>query len=841
MWEEHRERHPSWGEAAVTHRVLRPTAPSITASATDAPYGAAEGEEDDMLEEEEEELLDAYQDGAYTQGPAAELRLWSGAVLQQRGPGWTPEPSRPPPLTAVPSATAMMTTTATAATARSHSPAVWVFQDDVDPAAGGGLGGDGAGGMESSNFNNNSLSLRRFSGSVYSDPNQSQRTVQLQHRLTAEAGSADDVSATQAPSPRVLDNRVCAFSRGSSASALGSMDSGDAERGAVSASRADTRHYTGGTDADAANTAAYASGGTRRFYHVPAAAALHGRRRASGAQGVQDDGHNDEGAGADEEEEMDLALHAGSLQGRTAGGAAGAAAAALAANKVPALPSASHSVPGRPRGRALQRSAQPAQPMAAHASLAGPAAHPRVPLRPLPEQQQQQQRRRSSASSATRSTLSLLGSPSLDASTAADEPHVALRSTPQPQTHDPHTGTGMDAEEDAISSASSEVLSSDDVEELYLPGLGPLLLLASVDTRATAAAQTGEETPASSNLATLGSSLEPYRVAGAMLQREMDAHARERTALHARLEAAEQRVRLTEQQVGVVAEARAAELVQGYRADERKRRAQFQATLDTLREENRDLTARLEAAARAPAMGVAATAPSRSLWPASAGEGDAAGPRAHLSEGPAGGVASSGGAGALVSTSELSRQVQSVEAYWRDRLRTAERHWEDEMERQCRQRREALDQVEELVRTVEQTQEELRYTRRQAARLREENTRLCAAAAAAGSDSHTAMAVAAQPGAQTGGSGALGPAEAQKLRQALREHQHREAALLAQVESYGEEATRVRLRSEAALEKAEQELAAERRRSTEMVKLYGSQLESLHRQLREAKARSTAP
>lgn len=307
-----------------------------------------------------------------------------------------------------------------------------------------------------------------------------------------------------------------------------------------------------------------------------------------------------------------------------------------------------------------------------------------------------------------------------------------------------------------------------------------------------------------------------------------EAHTREVAALYVKLEVAEQRARIAEQQVSDAAEVRAAALVQAYKAEERKRRAQFQASLDVLRDENRDLTAKLEAAARAPAMGLhpssSSTATATSLLPC----------------GPAGTTAAlrenATLAAVVTSEADVARQVQSVEAYWRDRLRNAERHWEDEMARQARQRREALDQVEELVRTVEQTQEELRYTRRQAARLREENTRLSSSSAASAS---------AARGLSTSGqllaaSSAVSADEVARLRQALKEHEHREAALLAQVESYGEEATQVRLRCEAAMEKAQQDVVAERRRSTELVKLYGSQLEALHQQLRESKKAAAA-
>nr|CCM14450.1 hypothetical protein, conserved [Leishmania guyanensis] len=313
--------------------------------------------------------------------------------------------------------------------------------------------------------------------------------------------------------------------------------------------------------------------------------------------------------------------------------------------------------------------------------------------------------------------------------------------------------------------------------------------------------------------------LDPYWTA-LVAQQELNTHEREVAALHARLENADQQVRIMGQQVMAAAEARAAELVEGYKADERKRRAQFQATLDALREENRELTAKLEAAARAPVMGIlrATTSPQ---W---APSGDAA---VEARERVAGATSDLLVASATaVSPAEVTRQLQSIEAYWRDRLRTAERHWEDEMSRQTRQRREALDQVEELVRTVEQLQEEVRYTRRQAACLREENTRLCCAAKAVSADGVSTLVLPVPPVTTPS------PEEVLRLRQALKEHQHKEAALLVQVESYSEEATRVRLRYEAALERAEQELAAERRRSTEMVKLYGSQLESLHHQLR---------
>ncbi|KAG5481021.1 hypothetical protein LSCM1_06697 [Leishmania martiniquensis] len=380
-------------------------------------------------------------------------------------------------------------------------------------------------------------------------------------------------------------------------------------------------------------------------------------------------------------------------------------------------------------------------------------------------------------------------------------------------------------------------------DRLFFGGLGPLLVvhLDVLPELAGAQSLSRQENGATDESASAATAAEgspslshsppmhmgPYWEAF-ISQQERDTHEREVAALHARLENADQQLRIVQQQVAAAAEIRAAELVQEYKADERKRRAQFQTALDALREENRELTAKLEATARTPVIGGlrATTCP---VWTSS---GDAAAEARETAAAAASGslVASA----AAVSQAEMTRQLKSLEAYWRYRLRIAERHWEDEVSRQTRQRREALDQVEELVRTVEQLQEELRYTRRQAARLREENTRLCGLAKAASAGGAAALAL------PTSSVTTPLPEEVSRLRQSLKEHQHKEAALLAQVESYGEEATRVRLRYEAALEKAEQELEAERRRSTEMVKLCGSQLESLHGQLREGRSRGAA-
>ncbi|KAK7198559.1 hypothetical protein NESM_000817900 [Novymonas esmeraldas] len=686
MWEG-RQTGAGWGEsAAVTHRSRTAAAAPAAASAA-ATASWADGTEDDR-----EELA------ALTNGVHRVPRFLSEPHRGVGAAAW----SRPPTLRRALAAT----TSTSSATARSHSPAVWVFHDDPDD--------DGNDDGEEYRTAEDYASAGHYAGDRGRDAPVSQPTA-LQRRGWATAaedgdvddGDVDDGGAVQAPSPRVLDNRLRLVSSPATAAADGGGGGG-------------------------------ASGRSARLASRPAAVAQRGEARPA-AHHARSNGVGD----TDTKE-----------------------AAAVLSSSVPRQAEA--------RRRRGADTGQPADD--AVRSLASHTASPPP------------------------STLS--SSPTSPASSSAAVP--AALSPPR-----------LRAAATVASPAPSPLPGGvEHVGGSLCSGLGPLLVVhldyvPSDDAAGVTDAATAPPTTSSSSSPVHPVHLDPYWGA-VMAQQAADTHEREVAALHARLEGAEQRVRVAEQQVLATAELRAAELTSGYKAEERKRRAQFQATLDALREENRDLSAKLEAAARAPAMGVLA-APA--LFSAASTEATAAG-----------GLVAGGGGGA-VSQVEVTRQLQSIEAYWRDRLRTAERHWEDEMARQTRQRREALDQVEELVRTLEQSQEELRYTRRQAARLREENARLCSAAALAPSPS-------TGPTATT--------EEVARLRQAVKEREHKEAALMAQVESYAEEATAVRLRSEAALERAEHELAAERRRSAEMVKLYGSQLESLHHQLHDAKARGAA-
>nr|CAJ2470874.1 unnamed protein product [Leishmania braziliensis] len=652
-----------------------------------------------------------------------------------------PTTSRPSALTVLATATS-----ASATTARSHSPAVWVFKEDHDDDTQGSC-------MDESHEN-----IGMQSGCLGNDPNHSQQAV-LQRRWSLGNGNSYDMGTVQSPSSRVLSNRLRLFSP----TAVG------AESGKNSASACQ--------------------------YRGPLATAVQ----------------PDEASDTWSQTSLVNSCKEGS------GAPMGSSSLVIKAKAVPTpLPSS------RLHSNDYRRDATHARPTPTNSrhnkeETVAPASY---------SETRGAERSPQSRTASPRSSVSSL-LPSASSSPAVPGP-------PSPPPPPPLRSIKVIPTAE-VRHTSSPRGSTDYLDEAFWAGLGPLMVvhldalpdLAGAQPNPSREVVSREEATSAAD-ATLSSSLpsrshsmhlDPYWTA-LVAQQELNTHEREVAALHARLENADQQVRIMGQQVMAAAEARAAELVEGYKADERKRRAQFQATLDALREENRELTAKLEAAARAPAMGIlrATTSPQ---W---ASSGDAA---VEARERVAGATSDLLVASATaVSPAEVTRQLQSIEAYWRDRLRTAERHWEDEMSRQTRQRREALDQVEELVRTVEQLQEEVRYTRRQAACLREENTRLCCAAKAVSADGVSALVLPVPPVTTPS------PEEVLRLRQALKEHQHKEAALLVQVESYSEEATRVRLRYEAALERAEQELAAERRRSTEMVKLYGSQLESLHHQLR---------
>ncbi|TPP55293.1 Tubulin binding cofactor C family protein [Leishmania donovani] len=736
---------PRWRDAVATHRAHVPKASAALQAESDYSFDEEDGEHGD-------------DGGRLAMKAGKAFRLSSSSYAEESCDSSLKRRSVNAPATSRPPASAALATATSASslTARSHSPAVWVFTEDQDDAD-----------AYRSRMDEGCGSTDIRSDSLGSNPSHSQRVV-LQRRWTLEDDTLEDMGIVQTSSPRVLDNRLRLFSP--SAAAVGSSKSG----GPVSAYRAPL------------------------VTALPPDEASYTRSQTSLADGRKEEADDNAPSGA-----RSFVVNA----------------------KMEAASRPSS------RPRSTNHSGD-----AAHTRLPTTSSHHKKREKKAPTSCSPRGRTARSPPSRTASPRSSVSSPPSSSSSASSS--CAVPGSPPP----PHRSVKMLHMKEG-GHTSSPPGSTDYLDGPLFAGLGPLMVVHVDVLPDVAGAQpipsregvAGEEAASVAAAASSSPSLsrphpvhlDPYW--GAVVERqEMDTHEREVAALHARLETADQQVRITEQQAVAAAEARAAELVQRYKADERKRRAQFQAALDTLREENRELTAKLEAVARAPAMGVL----SATTCPLRTSSGDAA------TEARGNSIATTSGplmaSAAAVSQAEMTRQLQSIEGYWRDRLRTAERHWEDEMSRQTQQRREALDQVEELVRTVEQLQEELRYTRRQAARLREENIRLCGAAQAASTGIVASLAVPVAPATTSP------PEEVSRLRKALREHQHKEAALLAQVESYGEEATRVRLRYEAALQKAERELAAERRRSTEMVKLYGSQLESLHHQLREGKPRSAA-
>ncbi|KAG5507587.1 hypothetical protein JKF63_06536 [Porcisia hertigi] len=732
---------PRWSKAAVIHRTH-----SSTASAANQAGNAHSSDEDDAGCVGDRGRLSTPLGKAHGLSSSHHADVPWFSSLRRRSEVALPT-GRSSALTPL-----IAAASASSSTARSHSPAVWVFEEEHN------------GYPEQSFVDEGCAGAGIHSGSFGSDPRRPQRAV-LQRRSTLVDSKLVNVGAVQASSPRVVDNRLCFFSPPVSAG-----EGGKSSRQGPSchAPRVETA-----LSFEACRSQSQTSSRS------------DGEETSDAATGVRS-----------------LAINAGGKPG------------------------------SQPSSRLLYRERRNET---SHARGSATESRLKEEKRKAPTSYSMRGRATRSPRSRTVSRVSSRSPPSSSSSSSSSSLACSV-STPPPSPP-PHSVKAMHMAN--AGHASSPPGTTEYMDEPYLAGLGPLMVvhLDAVSepggTRPSPLQEgvAGHEVVSAGDVAPLSPSAphvhpvhaDPYWGA-VVAQQEADTHEREVTALHARLESVNQQLRITEQQVVAAAEAQAMELVKEYKADERRRRTQFQAALDALREENRDLTARLEAAARAPVMGVPKTG-TCPLWTSSS---DAV---AETSEKTV--VATSSPlveSAAGIREVELTRRLQSVEAYWRDRLRTAERHWEDEVSCQTRQRREALDQVEELVHTVEQLQEELRYTRRQAARLREENARLCS----------TSLHL-PEPSGATLSPDEVSPDKVARLRQAVKDHQHKEAAFLAQVESYSEEATRVRLRYEAALEKAEQQLAAEQRRSTEMVKLYGSQLESLHQQLREAKSRSAAP
>lgn len=260
---------------------------------------------------------------------------------------------------------------------------------------------------------------------------------------------------------------------------------------------------------------------------------------------------------------------------------------------------------------------------------------------------------------------------------------------------------------------------------------------------------------------------------------EAQSYENEVRSLSAQLEAAEARCHRAEEATNRTAQKLADEMVQQYKEEERRRRQQLQGVLNTLREENTDLTAKLEAA----------------KWTRGVGEGIMS---------SATGTASSVAAGT---------KLRDVEHYWRERLRTAEQNWEAEVQSQAHQLQDLNRVLQEVTRTSQELQESLRHARSEKVSLEGEMARLQQELLL--QEHHS--------------SGIDGPLRAQ-----LRDYERRHEALMAQVEAYGEENTRMQVNYEHDLQQTRRELERERVHSAELVQLYSNQIQSLHEQLSAA-------
>lgn len=291
-------------------------------------------------------------------------------------------------------------------------------------------------------------------------------------------------------------------------------------------------------------------------------------------------------------------------------------------------------------------------------------------------------------------------------------------------------------------------------------------------------------TAVTSSSAVAGHADEDEKDGGVLSPLEVASHRNELRTLEAKLAATEAQVAIVRREGEALAEQRAKEAAETHREEERRRRQQFQDALDRLREENADLTTQLELAQRGAGLGNGAR----------------------------------GGQPPAVVEAEWTRRLHEVEGYWRERLRTAERHWEDEVEAQSREKRATASQVRDLTRALEQVQETLRHTASENQRYAAENERL-REQLDTGADGESLRAL---------------REESSRLRGALHEHECREEALLAQLDSYGAESARMQLEHEEQLQYTRQQLAQERARNSELVRLYGSQVQSLHAQLQDA-------
>ncbi|ESS68846.1 hypothetical protein TcG_05910 [Trypanosoma cruzi] len=240
---------------------------------------------------------------------------------------------------------------------------------------------------------------------------------------------------------------------------------------------------------------------------------------------------------------------------------------------------------------------------------------------------------------------------------------------------------------------------------------------------------------------------------------------------------------------------RTRELEESHREEERRHRQQFQEALSGLRAENEELASRVRC--MQDNAGLAAVREREKLQ------------------------------------TEWSNRLSENETQWRQRLAVAQQHWEECVDEQVQEKHEALRQVHELAGVVKELEMTLQQVTREKCWVEQELETLLSKQ----NQGKDRCVCAKGETIDVGTRGAL-EGEAMELRRMLKELEGREAALLVQLEICGKERVVQEEKLEKQLQQVRQELEIERRRGSDVVKLYSSQIESLHQQLSDALRRN---
>ncbi|RNF05488.1 hypothetical protein TraAM80_04528 [Trypanosoma rangeli] len=183
--------------------------------------------------------------------------------------------------------------------------------------------------------------------------------------------------------------------------------------------------------------------------------------------------------------------------------------------------------------------------------------------------------------------------------------------------------------------------------------------------------------------------------------------------------------------------------------------------------------------------------------------------------------------------SEWSSRFLENEDQWKQRLSVAQKQWGDCVDEQVREKHEALRQVQELAHVVTELEIALQRVTREKCWAEQQYDTLLSSQHQGNSPSVCVKGEKKDAGVQHAHEG-----EVSALRRALKEAEGREAALMVQLEACGKEAAVQEDKFERRLYQVREELENERRRGSDIVKLYSGQVESLHQQLNDALRRS---